>query len=364
MHGRDGDGEKESAVTPEAAALAQFSGEIGRMGMMPLWEREASAMTPGTKCVPSLWRYAEVRPALLRSIGLISKRQAERRVLVLENPSLRGSTYIVNSLYAGLQAIAPGEIAPSHRHTPNALRFLIEGEGGYTAVGGEQSMMRPGDFVVTPSWAWHDHGNVGDGPVVWLDGLDTAIPKFFGATFRQDHPNDTHPIDRTRGESFAAYGANMLPLVADGGQLHSPILMYPYGRSREALEHMKRADRAHPAHGVKLRYSNPLTGGHPFPTMAVFMQLLPAGFQGRRFRSTENTVLVIVEGRGVVEMADRRFEFAPHDVLAAPAWSSIRFVTDEQAVIFSYSDRAAQERLGFWREDVEGHDGSLDAEHV
>ena len=186
----------------ERSALEEFSREIGSMDMMPLWERDASAMTPGTKCVARLWRYAEIRPALMRSIGLISKRQAERRVLVLENPSLRGSTYIVNSLYAGLQAIAPGEIAPSHRHTPNALRFLIEGEGGYTAVGGERTTMRPGDFVVTPSWAWHDHGNLGTGPVVWLDGLDTAIAKFFGAAFREDHSNETHPIVRSEGESL------------------------------------------------------------------------------------------------------------------------------------------------------------------
>jgi gentisate 1,2-dioxygenase len=353
--------EESASKRDAAAALEQFSNEIRGMDMMPLWEREASAMTPGTRCVPRIWHYADVRPALMQSISLISKRQAERRVLVLENPSLRGSTYIVNSLYAGLQAIAPGEIAPSHRHTPNALRFVIEGEGGYTAVGGERATMRPGDFVVTRSWAWHDHGNLGKGPMVWLDGLDTAIAKFFGGTFREDHANETHPIVRAEGESLAAYGANMLPLSGNAANLHSPILLYPYERSRAALEHMRLADRIHPAHGVKLRYSNPLTGGHPFPTMSTFMQLLPAGFRGRSYRTTENTVFVIVEARGVIEIADQRLEFAPHDVVAAPAWSRIRFSTDEQAVIFSYSDRAAQEQLGFWREDVAGDDGSPDA---
>jgi gentisate 1,2-dioxygenase len=345
----------------KTAALEQFSRDIRSMDMMPLWERDASAMTPGTKCVPRIWRYADVRPALMQSINLISKRQAERRVLVLENPSLRGSTYIVNSLYAGLQAIAPGEIAPSHRHTPNALRFVIEGEGGYTAVGGERATMRPGDFVVTPSWAWHDHGNLGTGPMVWLDGLDTAIAKFFGATFREDHAKETHPIVKAEGESIAAYGANMLPLAGNPASLHSPILLYPYERSRAALEDMRRADRMHPAHGAKLRYSNPLTGGHPFPTMSTFMQLLPAGFHGRHYRNTDNAVFVVVEGRGAVEIADQSFEFAPHDVLAVPAWSRIRFCAEEQAVIFSYSDRAAQEKLGFWREDVQGDDGSPDA---
>ncbi len=354
------DRQQGGGVDPDAA-LKEFSREIGSMNMMPLWERESGAMTPGTKCVPHHWRYTDVRPALMRSIGLISKRQAERRVLVLENPSLRGTTYVVNSLYAGLQAIAPGEIAPSHRHTPNALRFLIEGEGGYTAVGGEKSTMRPGDFVVTPSWAWHDHGNLGSGPVVWLDGLVTAIAKFFGAAFREDHSNETHPVVRAEGESLATYGANLQPLVTTSEKLHSPILLYPYQRTRDALEQLKLAGRVHPAHGVKLRYSNPLTGEHPFPTMSAFMQLLPAGFVGHNYRSTDNTVFVIVEGRGVVEIGGRTFEFAPHDVLAAPAWSGVRFVTKEQAVIFSYSDRAAQEKLGFWREEASSETGSGNA---
>ncbi|HMI19144.1 MAG TPA: gentisate 1,2-dioxygenase [Sphingomonas sp.] len=350
-----------SGVEDSNAALAQFSSEISSMDMSPLWEREPGAMAPGTRCVPHIWHYADVRPALMQSIGLISKRQAERRVLVLENPSLRGSTFIANSLYAGLQAIAPGEVAPSHRHTPNALRFLVEGEGGYTAVGGERSTMRPGDFVVTPNWAWHDHGNLGTGPVVWLDGLDTAIPKFFGATFREDHGEEAHPIVRSEGESLAAYGANMQPLTAPADNLHSPILLYPYVRSREALERLKQAGSIHSAHGAKLRYSNPVTGGHPFPTMAAFMQLLPDGFQGRRYRSTENAVFVVVEGHGVAEVEGRQLAFGPRDVFVVPAWSYLRFAVEEQAVLFSYSDRAAQEKLGFWREELQGENGPPDA---
>jgi gentisate 1,2-dioxygenase len=350
-----------SATESSSTALADFSREIGDLDLSPLWEREAGAMTPGTRCVPHLWRYADVRPALMRSISLISKRQAERRVLVLENPSLRGSTYIANSLYAGLQAIAPGEVAPSHRHTPNALRFLIEGEGGYTAVGGERATMHPGDFVVTPSWAWHDHGNLGEGPVVWLDGLDTAIPKFFGAAFREDHVDETHAIVRAEGESFAAYGANMQPIHGEAQDLHSPILLYPYVRSREALERMKQASRVHAAHGAKLRYSNPATGGHPFPTMAAFMQLLPDGFQGRAYRSTESTVFVVVEGSGVAEVEGHEFDFGPRDIFVVPSWSSCRFVVREQVVMFSYSDRAAQEKLGFWREELRGENGPPNA---
>ena len=341
------------ALVENTDALARFSKEISGLDLMPLWEREPGAMSPGTACVPHLWRYGELRPYLMRSTELISKKDAERRVLVLENPSLRGTTYITNSLYAGLQVIKPGEIAPSHRHTPNALRFIVEGEGAYSAVGGERAMMHPGDFIVTPNWEWHDHGNLGQEPVVWLDGLDTPFGKFFGSMFREDYARDVHPVVRKDGESLAAYGANMLPVDVDGGQAgESPILRYPYERSREALYALQQTGRLNPAQGLKLRYVNPANGQYPFRTMGVFMQLLPAGFEGRRYRSTDGAVFTVVEGTGSVEVGDQRYTFGPHDIFVVPPWTPYRFHAGQDVVLFSYSDRAAQKALGFWQEEL------------
>ena len=117
---------------------------------------------------------------------LITAEEAERRVLILENPALRGQSCITASLYAGLQLILPGEVAPAHRHTQSALRLVLDGDGAYTAVDGERTTMRRGDFIITPSWTWHDHGNLGDQPVVWLDGLDIPIVRFFDAGFAEN----------------------------------------------------------------------------------------------------------------------------------------------------------------------------------
>jgi len=169
-----------AVVKPDRAA---FSRELEALDVRPLWER-VMRLKPGTAAVPAMWRWAQLRPRLARASELITAKEAERRVLMLENPALRGTTFATTTLYAGLQIIMPGEIAPTHRHTPNALRFIIEGEGAYTAVDGERVAMRPGDFVVTPNWTWHDHGNAGSEPVVWLDGLDTAFANLMGAHFR------------------------------------------------------------------------------------------------------------------------------------------------------------------------------------
>src|SRR3989442_1180464 len=258
----------------------RFSREIAALNMKPLWER-VMRLGAGTAAVPAIWRWKEVRPLLERACELITATEAERRVLMLENPALEGTTFITTTLYAGLQAILPNEIAPTHRHTPNALRFIVEGEGAYTAIDGERAMMKPGDFVVTPGWAWHDHGNVGTKPVVWLDGLDIAFANIMGAHFREDFPQESQRAPHPEGDSAARYGANLLP-VDRGAQGHtSPILSYPYERTRAALEQLSKNGDAHASHGWKLRYANPATGSHAFPTMAVFMQWLPKGFSGR-----------------------------------------------------------------------------------
>jgi gentisate 1,2-dioxygenase len=327
----------------------RFSREIAALNMKPLWER-VMRLKAGTAAVPAIWRWKEVRPLLERACGLITAKEAERRVLMLENPALEGTTFITTTLYAGLQAILPNEIAPTHRHAPNALRFIMEGEGAYTAIEGERVMMQPGDFVVTPGWTWHDHGNVGTKPVVWLDGLDTAFANLFGAHFREDYPQETQASSRPEGDSAARYGANLLPLDRNPQGHASPILSYPYERTRSALERLSKNGDPHPSHGWKLRYANPATGGHAFPTMAAFMQWLPKGFSGRKYRSTDGTVFCVVEGKGSVAIGDARFAFAPHDVFVVPSWELYRFETDSECVIFSYSDRAAQEALGFWRE--------------
>ena len=306
--------------------LARFSKEIAALGMKPLWERVAR-LKPGTGAVPTLWRWSDTRPLLMRACELITAKQAERRVLMLENPALAGTTFSTSTLFTGLQAILPGEIAPTHRHTPNALRLVIEGEGAYTVVAGKRIAMHPGDFIVTPGWSWHDHGNSGSSPVVWLDGLDTAFANLLGAHFREDYPEE-------RQEAAEA----------------ESVLSYTYARTRAALERLSKGADPHPAQGFKLRYAHPGTGRDPFPTMAVFMQWLPRGFSGRENRSTDGAVYCVVEGRGSVEIGATRFELAPHDVFVVPSWEIHRFTAATDCVIFSYSDRAAQEALGFWRE--------------
>jgi gentisate 1,2-dioxygenase len=331
--------------------LAHLSRDIQSLNARPLWER-TQRMGPGSPALPTLWRYQDLRPQLLRAIDLITAKEAERRVFMLENPGLPGSGYITNSLYCGLQVIKPGEIAPAHRHSPNALRFIIEGEGAYTTVEGERVAMRPGDFVLTPGWTWHDHGHLGAAPVIWLDCLDNPFGQFFGAIFRENYPDDAQAPSLADGDAAARYGANLMPVEHHmTGRRSSPLLVYPYDRTREALHKLARSGPLHPAHGIKMRYANPLDGGYVYPTIAVFIQWLPKDFSGQTYRATDGTVFTVVEGRGRAHIGRETFVFEPHDVFVVPPWTSYHIETGEDCVLFVLSDRAAQEKLGFWREE-------------
>ena len=330
---------------------AQFSSELEELHMKPLWER-TMRLKPGTAAVPALWRWKDVQPHLMRAAELITTQEAERRVLMLENPALKGTTFATTTLYAGLQVILPGEIARTHRHAPNALRLIVEGSGAYTAVEGERATMRPGDFVTTPGWTWHDHGNFGSEPVVWLDGLDTAFANLFGAHFREDYPEEQQPVARAEGDAGARYGANLLPVEYRARGHASPLLSYPYERTREALEQLSKGGDPDPAHGYKVRYANPATGGHAFPTMAVFMQWLPKGYRTRRTRSTDGAVYCVVEGSGGAVVGGEHWDYEPHDVFVVPSWELHELHAATDCVLFSYTDRAAQEALGFWREET------------
>ena len=202
-------------------------------------------------------------------------------MVILENPGFSGGSGITQSLYAGLQLILPGEIAHSHRHATSALRFVLEGEGAYTAVDGERVSMKPGDFILTPSWTYHDHGNPGTDAVVWLDGLDIPITNFFDTSFAERHPEKSQPLARREGDALARYGSAMLPLEYTPARPSSPMVTYPYARSRDALELLSKSGSPDAQHGVKLQYVNPATGGYPLTTIGAFLQLLPKGFDGQ-----------------------------------------------------------------------------------
>src|SRR6201985_1226738 len=184
--------------TPEREA---FYRKIDGENLSALWNVLGDLITPEPKsaCRPHLWKFDAIRDYMTEAGKLITAKEAERRVLILENPGLRGQSKITTSLFAGVQMVVPGDVAPAHRHSQSALRFILEGRGAFTAVDGERTVMEPGDFVITPS-------------MTWLDGLDIPMVQFFDASFAEGSSEDQQKITRPAGDSFARYGRNLLPV--------------------------------------------------------------------------------------------------------------------------------------------------------
>jgi gentisate 1,2-dioxygenase len=339
------------AVTQLKALYA----EMQPHSLYPLWEVLKGLVTPTPRSPAQVhrWTYADARDYLLRAGDLISAQQAERRVLIMENPGLPGTSCATSSLYAGLQLILPGEIAPCHRHAQCALRFVMEGEGAFTAVDGEKAIMRPFDLVLTPGWQWHDHGNTTSQPMIWLDGLDIPTVTLYDASFVEHLPASAHPETVPAGDTGLRYGRNMRPMrgtTADRRQEKQPLFHYPYAEWRESLANLAKSGNPDPHFGHALEFTNPADGGAVMPTISAHVRLLPAGFTTRPRLATDGTIFVVVEGRGQAQVDGKTIELGLRDTLVVPSWRELVLQADTELVMFGYSDRTAQEKLGLFRE--------------
>jgi gentisate 1,2-dioxygenase len=191
-------------MAPQSRLDALYK-DLKPLSLAPLWASLEQLVTrePDTGLEAALWRFQDIRPLLIRAGDAITTEEAVRRVLILENPAAPGLASITTTIYAGLQLLLPGEVAPAHRHTQSAFRFIVEGGCAFTTVDGERFEMSVGDLVLTPSLRWHDHGNPGDVPVIWLDGLDIPLVRSFAASFAETFERSQQLPNRRPGTNRA-----------------------------------------------------------------------------------------------------------------------------------------------------------------
>lgn len=335
--------------------LEAFYWDLAAADAGPLWTVLEQIIThePRTAASPHLWKWRDIRPLVVRSGELVDTTLAERRVVVLHNPGLGGKPFASQTLYAGIQLILPGEIARTHRHTATAVRFIVEGHGAYTAVEGEKTLMEPGDFVLTPNWTWHDHGNESSEPMMWLDGLDIPLVNELGAMFYEQYPRPTQPLTKPLNDSVHRYGVGLRPTWERHLGLHSPVLNYTWRQAREALVHVSQAGDGSPYDDVMLEYTNPYSGGSVLPTMGANLQLLRPGVSTRAHRHTNSVVYHVAEGFGSSVVGEQRFEWERGDTFVVPPWTWHQHANPggEPSALFSFTDSPVLQALGLLRED-------------
>lgn len=322
---------------------------------VPLWPALRSVLPhgkPARRTLPVIWRYADVRPDLLRAGDLTPIEKAERRVLVLCNPGLGlENMQATASIYIGLQLIQPGETAPNHRHTPSAVRFVIEGEGGFTVVNGEKLPMEKGDLILTPAGLWHDHGHDGKGPVIWLDALDLPVVYGIDASYCEDGGNGSQFISKPAGYCTARFRqGGVLPYRSLDHRTPYPLLRFPWKEVRESLREL--AGVTPKDELVHLAYVNPETGTECLPTLGFSAIMLRPGEEIRMPRRSASAVLNVVEGRGSARVDDATHSFVESDTMAVPTHADVTLCNasgTEPAFLFMVDDAPLHRKLGIYQ---------------
>lgn len=330
---------------------ADYVAALREQNLVPLWPSLRAVLPPGQPrplTQPTFWRYQALRPLLMRAGELTPIEKAERRVLVLANPG-HGLDHMKASsaMYLGMQLLLPGEWAPSHRHTPNAVRMIVEGDGAYTTVDGEKCPMRRGDLILTPTGLWHEHGHDGTEPVVWLDVLDLPLMYYLEVSYHINGQRQTvNP-----GSGNAAYArAGVLPTpVFERTRRAYPMLRYPWADARAALLSLA-ADQPSLA-SVQVTYVNPETGGDAENVLGFYAQMLRPGQTLALPARSPATVFHCIEGGAQVVVASHAFTLDEADTCCAPGYTPLTLVNrsaTEPAFLFIADEAPLHRKLGVY----------------
>lgn len=307
-----------------------YRDELTALNLVPLWPSLRAVLPPQVptrKTAPTHWAYQHLRPLLMQSGELTPMHKAERRVLVLANPG-HGLEKMQASaaMYLGMQLLLPGEWAPSHRHTPNAVRMVVEGEGAYTTVDGEKCPMQRGDLILTPTGLWHEHGHEGDAPVVWLDVLDLPLVYYTETSYAVE--GQRQAVKAGRGDqAYVRGGVVPTPVFEREQQAKAtsyPMLRYPWADAKAAL-HALAADRPD-MEAVQVTYVNPETGRDVQNNLGFYALMLRPGQTLRLPARSPACVFHTIEGSAdiAIDTPDTiHFTLAEADTCCAPGYTAV-----------------------------------------
>jgi len=327
------------------------------------------------KALPFIWKYSNIEPLLYEAAELITMDDSERRSIVLVNPGLAPVRATVTTLYTAYRLNDPREIMPPHRHSINAVRIGLTGEQNFTGVEGEPITFGPGDVVLTPADAWHNHGNQGDDFAVNVSILDLPLTEVLNAAvFEHDYKEEEDGKLVSRREQSARYSddhshktygfGGLRPRFIDhnrGTGRHSPMYVYRWNRTRELLESFRDHDGS-PWDSVQVEYTDPVNGRTAYPTMTFFGQLLRPGESTLPQQQNASQIFFPFHGKGHSIVGGKRFDWEPFDAVAVPGgewYQHFNASNTEDANLFIASDEPTLKTLGFYRRQGKTAEGEI-----
>jgi gentisate 1,2-dioxygenase len=342
------------STTHDDVALVALYADFAANGLLPLWTVRGDLMpiAPAPGAQPHVWRWADVRPLAARAGDLVPVgRGGERRAIAYANPGCQGEPYTTPTLWAAVQYLGPNEVAPAHRHSQSAFRFVLEGEGVWTVVDGDPVAMRRGDLLLTAGWRWHEHHNTADEPMLWLDGLDIPIVSALDAGFFEfgaDEVTDRSTPRVSRSEQLWGH-AGLRPVGAPTSRT-SPLMAYRWEHTDAALAAQLDLDAAGHAGAVApghaaVRFTNPSTGGDALVTMRMEVHRFAPGAESTPSRVVGSSVWQVFDGDATFVLGGRAVDVNAGDVVAVPSWCELTIRSRAALDVFVFSDAPVYELL-------------------
>jgi gentisate 1,2-dioxygenase len=337
-----------------SAEIDELNDLLRRRWVSGLWnldhaERQSD---PRTRVKPHVWKWHDIYDSLLQAREKISLAggSVERRVIRLVNPGMAESDMTSHTLLLSFQLIQPGEVAPAHRHTMAAIRFILQGKGAYTNVDGQKMVMEDGDLILTPQWAWHEHAHEGEEPMVWIDGLDVPFIQSLQAISFQTYREGRLPVNE--GLDPQAYYGMTRP-IGNTDQEHMPLLHYHWRDVYRSLQRLAHGAGS-PYDGVALEYTNPATNGPTLPTLSCWIQMLRPGEKTKTHRHNSTSIYHAFRGSGTTIINNEPFDWEKGDTFIVPLWSWHAHANrsrNEEAILFSMHDLPILKAFGLYREE-------------
>ena len=328
-----------------------YQADIGKGKVKPLF-----TPTPAPLAQTHKWEYKKARAMLYELSEMLTPDQADRVNVQFENPGLKDyfPAATTQTMRGGIQLLKPGQIAPTHRHSANAFRFVLESEGSetYTIVDGTRIPMKKGDLILTPNWTWHDHRNNGNKDTIWFDGLDLIFSYWIGAIFYSTMGGKNQEIERDVEANVSVHGRNLN--APNLKSTNSRLLHYKFSDVQKALETMAAEQKEKDAFHVD--YIDPRSGSDPIPTMNLGMRFIRPGKSGPKIRKTENLIALCFDGTGEIVFPEegKSFSLESHDVVTIGAWKEYYFKNtgSKPLYVFTFSDAPIFRNAGQYKEQI------------
>jgi gentisate 1,2-dioxygenase len=335
-------------------AAQQFADDVRAAGLDAPWFHPGPLIQPKKFQVQSgLWKWEKIEPLVRSTPDFVAPgKGAERRILRIANPGVAELT-ATHTMSIAFQYLIAGEVAPAHRHSPNAMRFMLDGQGAYTTVNGDKCMMRPGDLILTPGGAWHDHGNDGSGPVMWIDILDSPVVRFLETLSMEPYPHEKQVDGIKNDRSEQRYFAPGLVPAGHEAEKQERLLVYRWEKAHEALLRLAEGE-SDSFDDVILQYVEPRTGASVFPCIGAYLQMIRPGVETRAHRHSSSAIYIVVRGSGTSDVNGTEYHWSKGDILVIAPWAVHKHVnpSGEPAILFSVQDVPLLKTLGFYREEA------------